>query len=104
MRGNTLIELLEKSNAIWRSYMMYKETMGFVKGIGAGIVASVAVAAVGSQMMKKNRHLRRDAHRAMHADVYKRQHMRRGKTKESHTRKLPQNVSFRHSFPFFHLF
>ena len=61
MRGNTLIELLEKSNAIWRSYMMYKETMGFVKGIGAGIVASVAVAAVGSQMMKKNRHLRRDA-------------------------------------------
>ena len=41
--------------------------MGFVKGIGAGIVASVAVAAVGSQMMKNNRHLRRDAHRAMHA-------------------------------------
>lgn len=36
MRGNTLIELLEKSNAIWRSYMMYKETMGFVKGIGRG--------------------------------------------------------------------
>ena len=67
MRVNTLIELLEKSNAIWRSYMMYKETMGFVKGIGAGIVASVAVAAVGSQMMKNNRHLRRDAHRAMHA-------------------------------------
>ena len=47
--------------------MMYKETMGFVKGIGAGIVASVAVAAVGSQMMKNTRHLRRDAHRAMHA-------------------------------------
>ena len=65
MRGNSLIELLEKWNAIWRSYMMYKETMGFVKGIGAGIVASVAVAAVGSQMMKNNRHLRRDAHRAM---------------------------------------
>ena len=67
MRGNSLIELLEKWNAIWRSYMMYKETMGFVKGIGAGIFASVAGAAVGSQMMKNNRHLRRDAHRAMHA-------------------------------------
>ena len=47
--------------------MMYKETMGVVKGIGAGIVASVAVAAVGSQMMKNNRHLRRDAHKAMQA-------------------------------------
>lgn len=67
MWGNTLINSLKKWNEVWRSYMMYKETMGFVKGIGAGIVASVAVAAVGSQMMKNNRHLRRDAHKAMHA-------------------------------------
>ncbi len=67
MRGFSLVTLLERINGMWRSYMMYKETMGFVKGIGAGVVAAVAVAAVGNQMMKNNKHLKRDANKAMHA-------------------------------------
>ena len=44
--------------------MMYKETMGFVKGLGAGLLA---VTAVGSQMMKKDTRLRRSVNKAMHA-------------------------------------
>ena len=46
---------------------MYKETMGFVRGIGAGMIAGVAVSAVGAKMMKDNRHFKRNADKAMHA-------------------------------------
>ena len=46
---------------------MYKETMGFVKGIGAGMIAGVAVSAMSAKMMKDNRHLKRNADRALHA-------------------------------------
>lgn len=46
---------------------MYKETMGFVRGIGAGMVAGVAVSAMGAKMMKDNRHLKRNADKALHA-------------------------------------
>ncbi len=46
---------------------MYKTTMGFVKGIGTGIIAGVAVSAIGAQMMKDNKHLKRNADKAMHA-------------------------------------
>lgn len=47
---------------------MYKSTsMGFVKGIGAGVIAGVAVSAMGAKMMKDNRHLKRNADKAMHA-------------------------------------
>jgi hypothetical protein len=46
---------------------MYKETMGFVRGISAGMIAGVAVSAVGAKMMKDNRHLKRNADKAMHA-------------------------------------
>jgi len=46
---------------------MYKERMGFAKGIGTGIVAGMAVTAVGAKMMKDNKHLKRNADKAMHA-------------------------------------
>ncbi|MDF1493369.1 hypothetical protein [Caproiciproducens sp. CPB-2] len=46
---------------------MYKETMGFVRGVGTGMVAGIAVASMGSKMMKNNRKLRRNANKAMHA-------------------------------------
>ncbi len=46
---------------------MYKETMGFVRGISAGMIAGVAVSAMGATMMKDNRHLKRNADKAMHA-------------------------------------
>lgn len=45
---------------------MYKQTMGFVRGIGAGIVAGVAIAAVGNRMMQNNRGLRRRANKTLH--------------------------------------
>ena len=47
--------------------MVYKQTMGFVKGLGAGILAVTAVTAVGSQMMKKDKHLRRSVNKAVQA-------------------------------------
>ncbi len=46
---------------------MYKQTMGFVKGIGTGMVAGIAVASIGNRMMKDNKHLKRNANKAMHA-------------------------------------
>ncbi len=61
MSGFCIIKL------IGRFYIMYKQTMGFIRGIGAGMIAGVAVYAVGSRMMKDNRHFRRNANKAMHA-------------------------------------
>ncbi len=46
---------------------MYKETMGFVKGMGTGVVAGVAVSLISNKMMRENKHLRRNANKAMHA-------------------------------------
>ena len=53
--------------SVGRIYVMYKETMGFVRGMGAGMVAGIAVVTMGNRMMKNNRHLRRNANKAMHA-------------------------------------
>ena len=44
---------------------MYKETMGFVKGMGTGMVAGIAVASVGGKMMKDNKHMKRKTHEVM---------------------------------------
>ena len=52
---------------IWRLYNMYKQTMGFVKGLGAGILAVAAVTAVGSKMVKNDKHLRKSMNKAKHA-------------------------------------
>lgn len=52
---------------VWRLYMMYKETMGFVKGLGAGLLAVTAVTAVGSKMMKNDKRLRRNVNKAVQA-------------------------------------
>ena len=51
----------------WRLYSMYKETMGFVKGLGTGILAMTAVAAVGSKMVKSDKRLRKSVNKAKHA-------------------------------------
>lgn len=44
---------------------MYKETMGFMKGVGMGLAAGVAVASIGSRAMKNNKRLKRTANKAM---------------------------------------
>ncbi|MVB11264.1 hypothetical protein CAFE_19720 [Caprobacter fermentans] len=45
---------------------MYKQTMGFVRGIGTGLVAGMALATVGNQMMKNNRGFRKRANKTLH--------------------------------------
>lgn len=46
---------------------MYRRTMGFIRGVGAGIVAGVAISAMSNRMMHQNRRFRRNANKAMHA-------------------------------------
>lgn len=46
---------------------MYKETMGFVKGLGTGMLAAAAVTVVGCRMMKRDKKVRRDVNRALDA-------------------------------------
>lgn len=60
-------QTLHSINQIWRFYCMYKETQGFVKGLGIGVAASVAAVTIGAKMMKENKHIKRDANKAMHA-------------------------------------
>ncbi|MCI1966271.1 MAG: hypothetical protein LKJ17_09115 [Oscillospiraceae bacterium] len=45
---------------------MYRQTMNFVRGIGTGLVAGMALATVGTQMMKNNRSLRRRTNKTLH--------------------------------------
>ena len=52
---------------VWRFCQMYKSTTNFIKGITAGAVAGIAVTAVGSKMMKDNKHLKKSVNKAMHA-------------------------------------
>lgn len=44
---------------------MYKQTMGFVKGMGAGIIAGAVVSAIGAQKMKKDRRFKKRADKAL---------------------------------------
>lgn len=46
---------------------MYRETMGFVRGMSAGMLAGITAVAIGSRMMKDNRQFRRNANKAMRA-------------------------------------
>lgn len=50
-----------------RLYLMYKNTMGFVKGIAAGAAVGVAAVVIGGKAMENNRQLRKTAHKAAQA-------------------------------------
>jgi hypothetical protein len=50
---------------IGRFYRMYKQTMGFARGMGTGIIAGVAIAAMGSKMMRENRGMKKKANKTM---------------------------------------
>lgn len=52
---------------VWRFCQMYKSTTSFIKGISAGAVAGIAVAAIGTKMMKDNKQLKKSVNKAMHA-------------------------------------
>ena len=58
---------------IWRFDAMYKQGMNIVKGVGLGLAAGAAVAAVSSKMMKgkksakaRTKEMRRNTAKAMH--------------------------------------
>lgn len=44
---------------------MYSKSMDFVRGVGTGLVAGAAIAAVGTRVMKNNRSLRRRANKTL---------------------------------------
>jgi hypothetical protein len=46
---------------------MRQQAMGFMKGIGAGLVAGAAIAAVGSRRMKSDRRFRHRTDKTMRA-------------------------------------
>ncbi len=60
-----MIKIINHLNRVLRGYFMYKQTMGFIKGVGAGLVAGAVVGAVSSQKMKKDRRFKRRAGKAM---------------------------------------
>lgn len=62
MKVNKIIYLI---NCIWRFNDMSNKAMGFVKGMGAGVLAGVAIAAVGTKMMQNDRGFKRRANRTM---------------------------------------
>lgn len=66
MKGCHHIHFISIFFCVWRYCNMYKQTMNFVRGIGTGLVAGMALATVGSQMMKNNRGFRRRANKTLH--------------------------------------
>jgi hypothetical protein len=68
-----LIYLTKAAIWIWRFDTMYKQGMNIVKGVGLGIAAGAAVAAVSSKMMKgkksakaRTKEMRRNTAKAVH--------------------------------------
>ena len=70
MKVTAVLGLVKCMVIIWRSDAMYKHTMNTVKGIGMGVAAGAAVAAVATKVMsgghKKASHMRKSAGKAMH--------------------------------------
>lgn len=60
------LNLICTINCIWRFYNMQQQAMGFMKGIGAGLVAGMTMAALGNRMMGDNRNFRRRANKTLH--------------------------------------
>lgn len=67
MNGFKIRKLICTVNKVWRLYVMRQQAMGFLKGVGAGMVAGAAIAAMNGKMMKRNRNYRRNANKTMHA-------------------------------------
>ena len=68
-----LIYLTKAAIWIWRFDTVYKQGMNIVKGVGLGIAAGAAVAAVSSKMMKgkksakaRTKEMRRNTAKAVH--------------------------------------
>lgn len=60
-----VLKIIHLINCIWRFYDMSNKAMGFMKGVGAGVLAGMAIAAVGSRMMQNDRSFKRRANKTM---------------------------------------
>lgn len=67
MNGFSIQKLVCTVNKVWRLYAMRQQAMGFLKGVGAGMVAGAAIAVMNGKMMKSNRNYRRNANKTMRA-------------------------------------
>lgn len=71
LNSTAMVRLVKWIITLWRLETIMKQTMNMVKGIGMGMLAGVAVAAVSSKMMssshKKVSHMRKNAGKAMHS-------------------------------------
>lgn len=65
MKGSQ--ECMERILCMGRFYLMYKSAMGFMRGIGTGLIAGMAIAAMGSKMMNGNKRFRRRSNKTMRA-------------------------------------
>lgn len=68
-----LLFLIKAAIWIWRFDTVYKQSMNIVKGVGLGIAAGAAVAAVSSKMMSdkksakaRTKEMRRNTAKAVH--------------------------------------
>ena len=70
MKGKAVWKLLKFILLLWRVNTMVKHTMNIAKGIGMGMLAGAAVAAIGSKAMsgtqKKMKAMKKNAGKAIH--------------------------------------
>ena len=70
MNWRTTLRLLRCLIILWRFDAMYKQTMNVAKGIGMGVLAGAAVAAIGTKAMsgshRKAAHMKKNAGKAIH--------------------------------------
>ena len=70
MERETVLKLLKFIIVLWRFDTMVKHTMNIAKGIGMGVLAGAAVAAIGSRAMngtqKKMKTMKKSAGKAIH--------------------------------------
>ena len=70
MERETALKLLKFIIVLWRFDTMVKQTMNIAKGIGMGMLAGAAVAAISSKAMngtqKKMKAMKKSAGRAVH--------------------------------------
>ena len=70
MERETALKLLKLIIVLWRFDTMVKQTMNIAKGIGMGMLAGAAVAAIGSKAMGKTqktvKSMKKSAGKAIH--------------------------------------
>lgn len=69
MNLKTALRLLKWIILIWRLRIMAKQAMNVAKGIGMGMLAGAAVAAISTKAMggnRKNKQLKKNAGKAIH--------------------------------------